>query len=81
MLNGKIAFITGGSSGYGKATAKKLSGEGANVIIAARNEGVLKEARKETGAADIFAMDVTKYGDWKRAYDFVKTNTAGLIFC
>ena len=68
---GQIVFITGGSNGYGKATAKRLTEEGAVVIIAARNLEMLVAAQQETGCADIIQMDVTKYDDWKRAYDFI----------
>ena len=65
-LNGKIVFITGGSSGYGKATARALSQAGAYVIIAARNEDGLKAAKEETGSKDYFVMDVTNYSDWEK---------------
>ncbi len=71
-LNGKVVLITGGSSGYGKATAKALCDAGATVIIAARNENTLIGAQKETGCADYLVMDVTKYGDWEKAAQFVK---------
>lgn len=36
-LENKTVFITGGTSGYGKAAAKMLTEHGASVIIAARN--------------------------------------------
>ena len=36
-LENKTVFITGGTSGYGKAAAKTLTEHGASVIIAARN--------------------------------------------
>lgn len=70
-MEGKIVLITGGSNGYGKASAKKLTREGAIVIIAARNPETLAAAQSETGCADIFPMDVTKYEDWKKVYDFI----------
>ena len=37
-LKGKTALITGGSSGIGEACAQLFMSEGANVIIASRNE-------------------------------------------
>lgn len=70
-LNGKIVLITGGTSGYGKATAARLVKEGATVIISARKQNELEESQASTGCADIIQMDVTKYEDWEKAYDFI----------
>jgi NADP-dependent 3-hydroxy acid dehydrogenase YdfG len=43
-LEGKIAVVTGGSSGIGLATAKRFVDEGAHVVITGRREKELKEA-------------------------------------
>ena len=37
-LDGKVAIVTGGSEGIGKAAALRMAGEGANVIIVARRQ-------------------------------------------
>jgi NAD(P)-dependent dehydrogenase (short-subunit alcohol dehydrogenase family) len=48
-LDGKIALITGGNSGIGLATAKRLVNEGANVFITGRREAELAAATREIG--------------------------------
>ena len=64
-LKGKVAIVTGGSEGLGRATAERLAREGAQVAICARRKDVLERAaegiRKATGG-DVLAQstDVTK---------------------
>jgi NAD(P)-dependent dehydrogenase (short-subunit alcohol dehydrogenase family) len=48
---GKVVVVTGGSSGIGRATAIKLAGAGAHVILVARGEEKLVETKKEIEAA------------------------------
>lgn len=73
----KTVWITGGSSGYGKAMARLFAQEGYRVIIAARNEAALKAAAAEIGC-DYFVMDVTKPTDWKSAVAYAIERFGGL---
>ena len=72
-LAGKIAVITGGSSGIGLATAKRFVEEGAYVVIAGREEKELKEAAAfiERNVTTV-AGDVSRLEDLDRLYVVVK---------
>jgi 3-oxoacyl-[acyl-carrier protein] reductase len=63
-LHGKVAIVTGASSGIGRAAAASLLGEGAEVVIASRDEARIQRAggelEAETGRAPLaVAADVT----------------------
>ena len=73
-IKDKVVFITGASSGYGKAMATTLTKEGAKVIIASRNEKELIKVQEETGSAGYFSLDVTKVEDWLCAEKYVMEN-------
>ena len=51
---GKTYFITGGASGLGLATAKKLHSEGSNITIADLNEKAGKAIEAEMGGRCLF---------------------------
>jgi NAD(P)-dependent dehydrogenase (short-subunit alcohol dehydrogenase family) len=61
-LDGKTAVVTGGSSGIGYATAKKIRELGAKVIITGRNPEAVEKAAKEIGAVGLVA-DQASLGD------------------
>ncbi|HZO74683.1 MAG TPA: SDR family oxidoreductase [Ktedonobacteraceae bacterium] len=67
-LKGKVAIVLAASKGLGRASAAALAAEGAQVVIGARNEQVLREAaeqmRRESGS-QVLAVptDVTKPDD------------------
>jgi len=51
QLSGKVAIVTGASSGIGRATAKLFAHEGARVVVTARRESLLEELVAEIEAA------------------------------
>ncbi len=59
-LNQKKVFITGGSSGIGKATAKLLAEAGAKVVITGRNKEKLEAVAKEINCIPL-QMEMTDY--------------------
>src|SRR5689334_23265000 len=70
-LTGKVALVTGGSKGLGKAMARGLAEAGADVVIASRHEEELKAALTEIlrgtdrkGA--YFVADMSKRGEAKK---------------
>ena len=69
-INGSSAIVTGGASGLGEATARKLAAEGVRVTIFDRNEDRAKEVAGEIGdLANYVAGDVTLPEDSQRAVD------------
>lgn len=76
-FEGKIALITGASSGLGARFAKVLAEAGAQVVLASRRVERLKELRAEIeadgGAAHVVALDVTDYASIKSAIAHAET--------
>ncbi|KAI0547797.1 3-oxoacyl-reductase [Xylaria curta] len=64
-LQGKVAIVTGGASGFGKGIATKFVAEGAQVLIADLSDEAGQGVAKELGCAFAVA-DVTKREDWER---------------
>ena len=67
LLGGRVALVTGGGTGLGKATAHELACCGATVVIAGRRAEVLEGAVAEVGAsADWIAGDIREREDAER---------------
>ena len=76
-FNGKVALVTGASSGLGARFAKVLAEAGAQVVLAARRVERLKELRAEIesngGAAHLVVLDVTDHASIKSAIAHAET--------
>ncbi len=71
-MKNKVVFITGGTGGFGLATAKKFSAAGATVIIASVVPEEEMKAAKDAGyCADYVKLDVTSSEQWVAARDYV----------
>ncbi|PQO29037.1 SDR family oxidoreductase [Blastopirellula marina] len=91
-IAGKVVVITGGSSGLGAATARRLSAAGAKIVLGARREDrlneLVEELKQSGGEAVALKTDVTDQAQVKRLVDFavetfgridVLINNAGLM--
>ena len=68
-LEGKVAVVTGGNSGIGLATAKRLQQEGARVAISGRSRKTLDEAVRTIGNGVLaIQADVAKMAELDRLY-------------
>jgi NAD(P)-dependent dehydrogenase (short-subunit alcohol dehydrogenase family) len=78
-LNGKIAVITGGSSGIGLATAKRFVEEGAYVFIVGRRETELAKAKAEIGRnVTTIQGDVAELADLDRVFAAIRKEKGAL---
>ena len=73
-MNKKTIWITGGSTGIGKALAIKFSNEGWNVAISARRENLLKEISDQYENISSFPLDVTDKSKCADSPNFLPIN-------
>src|SRR3954471_18162367 len=66
-LDGRVAIVTGGAQGIGKAIVDKLAEEGATVVVADKNGEGAEKAAPDGGAG--LQIDVSQEEDVKRLVD------------
>ncbi len=81
-FDGKVALVTGGGTGIGKAAALRFASEGAAVVIGNRNveagEGVVNEIKSGGGKASFLRTDVTKEDNVKALVEHAVSTFGGL---
>ncbi len=81
-LSGRVAFVTGASSGLGAQFARTLARAGAAVVLASRRIDKLKDLRAEIegagGDAHVIALDVTDHDSIKSAVAHAETEVGSI---
>ena len=80
-MNKKTIWITGGSTGIGKALAIKFANQGWNVAISARRENLLKEISGEYENIYDFPLDVTNKSKCKEVFEEIKNKFENIDIC
>src|SRR5580704_2592999 len=77
-LNGKVALVTGGSSGIGLATARRFVEEGAQVFITGRRQTELDAAIAALGSIRAIRADSSKLADLDAAFTTIREGAGRL---
>jgi len=80
-MNKKTIWITGGSTGIGKALAIKFANKGWNVAISARRENLLGEISDNYENIHGFPLDVTNRLKCKEVFDQIKNKFQNVDIC
>ena len=80
-MNKKTIWITGGSTGIGKALALKFANEGWNVAISARRENLLKEISEKYENISSFPLDVTDKNKCNEVFNDIKNKFNEVDIC
>ena len=80
-MNKKTIWITGGSTGIGKALAIKFSNEGWNVAISARRKELLNELSNQHENISAFPLDVTDKIKCKEVFDQIINKYTNIDIC
>ena len=80
-MNKKVIWITGGSTGIGKALALKFANNGWTVAISARREHLLKEVEDKHQNIKSFPLDVNYKEKCKSVYENIKKELGDIDIC
>ena len=80
-MNKKTIWITGGSTGIGKAVAIKFASKGWNVAISARRENLLKEISDKNENIHGFPLDVTDRSKCKEVFKKIRDEFQSIDIC